>query len=359
MQILELIETDGVKLKKYGATYRGRCPFHEGKTETSLLVDADAGKYHCFGCDIHGDEIQWLRDRRGLSFKEACLFLGRDPGPRKDKPVPTIWQPKESKEPGELWQSKAKTFLDNAIQILWTPDGESIRKWLHAEKGLNDATIKAACLGLNLADIYEPRATWGLEPSFKEGGTERRQWIPPGLVIPLIKNNKIMRLRIRCFDPGNGPRYVIVSGSSNTPLIIGQDKGTVVIVESEIDALLLSQDAGDLVSIVAMGTVTAKPDIETDKLLRAAPIILISLDTDDAGAKAAWKFWPETYGVKAKRWPTIKGKDASEARLNRLDLRTWIIAGIFESEEKFERFCIQTIDGNLSDVEALKEMANV
>ena len=168
-----------------------------------------------------------------------------------------------------------------------------------------------------------------------------------------------MRLRIRCFDPGNGPRYVIVSGSSNTPLIIGQDKGTVVIVESEIDALLLSQDAGDLVSIVAMGTVTAKPDIETDKLLRAAPIILISLDTDDAGAKAAWKFWPETYGVKAKRWPTIKGKDASEARLNRLDLRTWIIAGIFESEEKFERFCIQTIDGNLSDVEALKEMANV
>ena len=82
MNILDLISADGVKLKKYGATYRGRCPFHEGKTETSLLVDADAGKYHCFGCDMHGDEIQWLRDRRGLSFIAACEYLGHDPGPR-------------------------------------------------------------------------------------------------------------------------------------------------------------------------------------------------------------------------------------------------------------------------------------
>lgn len=78
MNLLDLIEADGVKLTRHGATFRGRCPFHEGKTETSLLVDADAGKYHCFGCDQHGDAIQWLRERRGLSFGEACKVLGHD-----------------------------------------------------------------------------------------------------------------------------------------------------------------------------------------------------------------------------------------------------------------------------------------
>lgn len=348
MQIQELIEADGVKLKKYGATYRGRCPFHEGKTSTSLLVDADAGKYHCFGCDAHGDEIQWLREKRGLSFIDACRYLGRDPGPHKEaRPAPTPWTPRESKAPGELWQTKARNFLDEAIRTLWTPDGEAMRQWLHAEKGLTDATIKKAGLGYNLADIYAPRATWGLE-----GDT--RQWCPAGLVIPLIDSDNILRLRIRRNDPGDGPRYVIISGSSAAPLIIGQDKGGVVIVESELDAILLNQEAGDLAGVVAMGTATAKPDIETHELLKAASVILISLDTDNAGTKASWKFWPETYGAKAKRWPTIQGKDASEAKANGLDLRGWIIAGLFESEQRFERFCIMTIDGGLTDREAIK-----
>jgi len=39
--------------------------------------------------------------------------------------------------------------------------------------------------------------------------------------------------------------------------------------------------------------------------------------------------------------------------LNGLDLRAWVIAGLFGNEERFERFCIQTIDGGLSDREAL------
>ena len=145
-----------------------------------------------------------------------------------------------------------------------------------------------------------------------------------------------------------------MSGSSPAPLIIGKDKAAYIIVESELDALLLAQEVGDLCGTVALGTATAKPDTQTHTLLKHTPLILIALDTDDAGARASWKFWPETYGAKVKRWPTIQGKDASEAKVNGLDLRTWIIAGLFGSEEKFERFCIQTVDGGLSDREAIQ-----
>jgi len=61
-----------------------------------------------------------------------------------------------------------------------------MRAWLHDAKGLSDISVKAAGLGYNPADIFEPRATWGLDPVLKEDGTARRQWIPAGLVIPLI-----------------------------------------------------------------------------------------------------------------------------------------------------------------------------
>ena len=340
MNLLDLIGADGVKLKKYGATYRGRCPFHDGKTETSLLVDADAGKYHCFGCDMHGDAIQWLRDRRGLSFIEACEYLGHDPGPRTEpRTAPAAWEPREATAPAAKWQLLANAFLAGAVETLWSYLGAKLRQWLHTEKGLHDATIKGACLGLNLADKYEPRATWGLDHVLKEDGTDKKLWLPAGLVIPWVVNGDVQRLRIRRNDPGDGPRYVIASGSSMTPAAWNLERGEAVIVESELDGLLLSQETGDFCAVVALGSATSKTNKESHDLLRAMPIILVALDTDEAGAKAAWKFWPDTYGKAARRWPTVKGKDASEARLNGLDLRAWVIAGLFGNEERFERFC--------------------
>jgi len=355
MNILDLIGADGVKLKRYGTTYRGRCPFHEGKTETSLLVDADAGKYHCFGCDMHGDAIQWLRDRRGLSFIDACEYLGHDPGPRSSgpRPAPPAWEPREATAPSELWQGRARTFLDGAIETLWSERGAKMRAWLHAEKGLHDATIKGACLGLALADKYEPRASWGLDPAVKDDGTEKMQWIPAGLVIPRLVHGNVHRLRIRRDNPGDGARYVAVSGSSMAPAAWSLERAAAVIVESELDGLLLNQEAGDLCAAVALGSATAKPDISLHGALKKAAVLLVALDTDEAGAKASWKFWPDTYGTKARRWPCLRGKDPSEAKLSGLDLRAWIIAGMFGNEERFERFCIQTIDGGMTDGEAL------
>jgi DNA primase len=353
--ILSLIQTDGGTLKKEATTnggeYAGACPWCGGNDRFRVWPKAD--RYWCRGCDKTGDAIQYLRDFRGLSYQEAGLFVGREPGPRKEQARPAAWEPKATSAPSELWQSKAKSFLDGAIDCLWSTQGEPIRAWLHDEKGLNDAMIKRACLGYNPTDIYEPRATWGLDPVIKEDGTERKQWIPAGIVIPLLAGDTVQRLRIRRDNPGDGVRYVIASGSSTAPMVWGEDKGAAVIVESELDGLLLSQETGDLCAVMALGSATSKTNKESHDLLRAMPIILISLDTDEAGAKASWHYWPDTHGTKAQRWPCLKGKDPSEARLNGLDLRTWIIAGIFETEEQFERFAIQTIDGGLSDREAI------
>lgn len=359
MTIISLIESDGFRVKKVAGTnggeYAGACPWCGGNDR--FRVWPNKGRYWCRRCHKTGDAIQYIRDFRGLSYQEACFFVGREPEPKEQaQTAPSACEPMEANTPSDTWQVKARAFLDRMIDCLWSKEGEPMRLWLHAEKGLCDAAIKGACLGYNPTDIYEPRATWGLETQHKDNGMEKKQWIPAGIVIPSLIDGAVHRLRIRRDNPGDGSRYLIVSGSSAVPIIWGQNKGAAVIVESELDGLLLSQKVGDLCAVVAMGTATAKPDKRTHDLFKSIPVILISLDTDEAGAKASWKFWADIYGKAARRWPCIKGKDPSEAGLNGLDLRTWIIAGIFETEDRYERFCIQTIDGKLNDREALTDM---
>ena len=359
MNLLSLIQADGGTLKKQATTnggeWAGACPWCGGNDR--FRVWPGSGRYWCRGCGKKGDAIQYLRERRDLSFQEACALIGHDPGPRKDThQAPAPWEPRETKTPDALWQGKARSFLDGAIDCLWSKQGDTLRAWLHTEKGLNDTTIKRACLGLNLADIFEPRATWGLDSVIKDDGTEKKQWIPAGLVIPWFVNGNVHRLRIRRDNPGDGARYVTASGSSMAPAAWNLERCAAVIVESELDGLLLNQEAGDLAGVLAMGTATARPDTSTHEALKTAAVVLVSLDADEAGAKAAWSFWPMTYGKKAKRWTVFGGKDQSEAKANGLDLRAWVIAGLFGNEDRFERFCIQTIDGGLSDTEAITNL---
>jgi len=115
------------------------------------------------------------------------------------------------------------------------------------------------------------------------------------------------------------------------PMTLSMFNRNAVVVESELDGLLVFQEAGDLAAIVALGSAMTKPDPAAHQLLENSETIMVSLDCDDAGAKAAWGFWLTTYGDKVKRWPCIMGKDPSEAWQNGLDIRSWIAAGISNS----------------------------
>jgi DNA primase len=63
-----------VPLKRIGASYVGHCPFHDDK-HPSFVVFPDTFMFHCFGCGKHGDVIDFLRLRFGLSFVAAAALL--------------------------------------------------------------------------------------------------------------------------------------------------------------------------------------------------------------------------------------------------------------------------------------------
>ncbi len=66
--------TETVALKKSGRRWSGLCPFHGEKTP-SFSVNAEEGRYYCFGCRASGDQITFVREIQHLDFIDALRML--------------------------------------------------------------------------------------------------------------------------------------------------------------------------------------------------------------------------------------------------------------------------------------------
>ncbi|MEZ5315575.1 MAG: DNA primase [Chlamydiales bacterium] len=76
-----------VEFKRIGSVYKALCPFHQEKTP-SFVVQKGQSYYHCFGCGVHGDAVQFLMSYLNLSFVEAVESLSERfhlPLEREDK----------------------------------------------------------------------------------------------------------------------------------------------------------------------------------------------------------------------------------------------------------------------------------
>jgi len=57
IDLVALVESRGIQLKKNGKGYKGLCPFHEDKTP-SLSINPDTNLWQCFGCSkVLGDDL--------------------------------------------------------------------------------------------------------------------------------------------------------------------------------------------------------------------------------------------------------------------------------------------------------------
>lgn len=63
-----------VPLKRAGANFVARCPFHQEKTP-SFNVNPHRQIFHCFGCHKGGDVFAFLREYENITFPEAVRRL--------------------------------------------------------------------------------------------------------------------------------------------------------------------------------------------------------------------------------------------------------------------------------------------
>jgi len=73
---LESIVSREMTLRRSGKYLIGLCPFHQEKTP-SFTINTQTNYWRCYGCALHGDSIEYIKQAHGLSFREAVSYLGK------------------------------------------------------------------------------------------------------------------------------------------------------------------------------------------------------------------------------------------------------------------------------------------
>lgn len=333
--LIELVQELGIEPKRTsscnGGEYHSPCPRCDSGVDRFVIWPnlKPSGRYWCRQCQIKGDSIQFCRDFFGCTFQEACLKTGVEPLTRHGYLTPKvrkepIFIPKQAELPIEKWQTKAAQFVKNCNANL-TQSPELINQ--DKNRGLTLKIIQEFKLGWNPSLKFEPLYDWGLESIDEK---KKSICLPPGIVIPVFRSEKLIRVKIRLlgWNPNSSfSKYLSLKGGKNQAGVFGRQGLPVLLLESELDAVLVYQLAGDLCTPVALGSVTNKPDQFLTDLLKATDLILYALDFDDAGI-SNFAFWKQLYGNKLKAWPTPKEKSPGDAHLAGVDIREWIKKGL-------------------------------
>ena len=75
--LIALIQSRGVTLKRQGANWTGFCPFHDDTKTPNLIVTPGKGLFRCMasGCGKTGNAIQFVEWHDGVSFRHAFELL--------------------------------------------------------------------------------------------------------------------------------------------------------------------------------------------------------------------------------------------------------------------------------------------
>src|SRR5918911_627060 len=136
------------QLRKTGASFMGRCPFHDDRTP-SFSVSPAKGTYHCFGCGVGGDTIRFVQETEQVDFVGAIEWLA-------DRfTVPLEYEEiSPEHEAGRRRRERLLELLDAAASFyeryLWdSPAGVLARDYL-AGRGLREPICREYRLGLAL-----------------------------------------------------------------------------------------------------------------------------------------------------------------------------------------------------------------
>jgi DNA primase len=306
-----------------GGEYAGHCPWCGGRDRFRVWPHAERPRYWCRQCNRNGDAIQYLRDRHGLSYREACVRLGRPLDARPTLPRPhTPKPPPLAVPPNRAWQARAQAFSERCEEILWTPAGAQALAYLR-RRGLQDDTIQTARLGYHPTERWERPEQWGLAPDHK------KIYLLQGIVFPWYVGSELWQVLFRREGDHipKDERYKPIAGGGNTFYQVDtlRPNAPAMMVEGVLDALAVLQDAGDLIAVVAAGTTTGRRERWIGRL-DLASTVLIALDADAAGDTASG-WWLKALGPQARRWRPFWDDPAAMLQ-GGADLRTWVREGL-------------------------------
>ncbi len=134
--------TEQVALKKSGRRWTGLCPFHGEKTP-SFSVNAEEGRYYCFGCRVAGDQITWVRETMHLDFVDAVRLLAERCGIELHEDASAS---KERQERQRLLAAMERAVDWYHQRLLESPDARVARDYLRS-RGISGDIARQFRLG--------------------------------------------------------------------------------------------------------------------------------------------------------------------------------------------------------------------
>jgi DNA primase len=289
------------QLRKAGARYTGRCPFHEERTP-SFSVNAVDKLYYCFGCGAGGDVISFVKETENTDFSGAIEWLAdrfrveleyEDSSPAADRA-------RERRERHGKLLEQAASFYERS---LWETAGAEAARTYLAGRGLGEEICRAFCLGF--APGGQTLARKALETGFTRdelvaaGLVNRRgnDYFSQRILFPLADaRGRVLGFQARKLredDPlqakyVNSPESdlfrkgdVLYGLDLARAAIAKQDRA--VVVEGNTDVIALRQEGLEPV-VAAMGTALTNGHLR--HLSRLSRNLWLCFDGDAAGEAA-------------------------------------------------------------------------
>jgi DNA primase len=292
-----------VKLKRVGNSWRGPCPFHQGKGDNFSVLPGKG--FRCFVCGETGSVFSFVQKHLGLDFVESVKLVGAKSGIT----VEEVQRRTEGPDPRTpLWEVVGATAA-YFERMLWEDDeGGAARTYL-AQRGITREVAERFNLG------YAPRAVGALRRHLEVLGFDITRQIEAGVQLVREPGDEPRprfrgRLMFPIHDPrgnavgfggrsidGSEPKYL---NSSESPIFLkGQllynlhaarhpirKAERVLVVEGYFD-VVRTVAAGIEEVVAPLGTALT---IEQARLMRRySSNVFLLYDSDQAGLKATFR----------------------------------------------------------------------
>lgn len=288
-------------LKRKGRNYFGLCPFHNEKSP-SFSVSPDKQIFHCFGCGVGGDVINFVKKIENVGFLDSVRLLAEKSGIQLPNDI--------SKAEEENIKLKNRVYKINELaakfyhENLYKPTSKIAQDYIKKRK-LNNATLKSFLMG------YASNSSNELFRFLKEQGFTEEELLASCLIgksdrgyydkfrnrlmIPIRdERGRFIAFGGRVLDDSkpkyiNSPENIVYSKGRNLFGLNVAREGVhgplkrLLIVEGYMDAISLYQ-RGITNVVASLGT--ALTDSQGRLLRRNTEQVILGYDADGAGQQA-------------------------------------------------------------------------
>jgi DNA primase len=287
--LVVLVQSKGIELKKNGKSYHGLCPFHED-TNPSLSINPDKNLWQCFGCGAAGDVIRFVELVDKVAFPEAVERLKAEGSKFKAQPETANNRPQTTNL--SVKDRKLLARVVGYYQHILNEDSRGLT-YLKQDRGITDnQSLKDFGAGYANGTLLEilPEDPTVIKALKKIGilNAKGHEVFYNCVVFPLYNaRGGIENLYGRNIDEDAGTTHLYLpgprSGLVNRQAV--KRSQTVILTESIIDALTL-YDQG-FKNVIPIYGVNGLLDEHLSFFNRKVKDTYLVFDADDAGRRAA------------------------------------------------------------------------